>query len=133
MKKIMTIDSDKINKFIDFLAACGNIKKSAEAANIPYPKIFIMKKSDPEFREKMDEALSNAAVILEDEARRRAIEGVEEPILYKGEITGSKIKYSDALLLALLKAHYPEKYAEKTINMNIDIGKMLDDALNRLK
>lgn len=129
----MTIDSDKINKFIDFLAACGNIKKSAEAANIPYAKIFIMKKSDPEFREKMDDALSNAAVILEDEARRRAIEGVEEPILYKGEITGSKIKYSDALLLALLKAHYPEKYAEKTINMNIDIGKMLDDALNRLK
>lgn len=133
MKKITTISNDKINKFINRLAACGNIKKSAELANIPYAKILAMKKCDTKFRGRMEEALSDAAVILEDEARRRAIEGVEEPILYKGEITGSKIKYSDALLLALLKAHYPEKYAEKTMTMNIDIGKMLDDALKRLK
>jgi hypothetical protein len=49
---------------------------------------------------------------LEDEALRRAVEGVEEPVYQGGKQVGVIRKYSDALLMFLLKAARPEKYRE---------------------
>ena len=43
------------------------------------------------------------------EARRRALTGVEQPVYYKGEAVGRIAKYSDTLLIFLLKAHWPKK------------------------
>ena len=43
---------------------------------------------------------------------RRAFEGTDEPVYYKGEECGSVRKYSDTLAIFLLKAHAPEKYRE---------------------
>lgn len=50
---------------------------------------------------------------LEDEAHRRAFDGVDEPVFYKGEDCGAVKKYSDTLAIFLLKAHAPEKYRER--------------------
>jgi hypothetical protein len=53
---------------------------------------------------------------LEDEAIRRASEGVSRPVLYKGRqvfVNGSPIyetEFSDTLLIALLKGLRPETY-----------------------
>ena len=55
--------------------------------------------------------------MLEAEARRRAAIGVDEPVFYKGEVVGHIRKYSDTLLMFLLKAHWPEKFRE---NVSID-------------
>ena len=49
---------------------------------------------------------------MEQEARRRAVIGVEEPIYYKGELQGHVRKYSDPLLIFMLKARRPEVYRE---------------------
>ena len=46
------------------------------------------------------------------EARRRALTGVEEPVYYKGEAVDRTAKYSDTLLIFLLKAHRPEKFRD---------------------
>ena len=43
-------------------------------------------------------------------ACRRAFEGVERPVYYKGEQVGTWRFYSDALAMFLLKAHRPERY-----------------------
>jgi hypothetical protein len=56
---------------------------------------------------------------LEDEARRRAYEGWEEPVWHKGVNCGTVRKFSDTLLIVLLKAHMPEKYRE---NIKIDLN-----------
>ena len=115
------ISENDYDTFLKHLAEYGNIKKAAELSNISYSAIFRYRKKNKKFNKEMESALESAAVLLEDEAKRRAIEGIEEPIFYKGQSTGSKIKYSDKLLITLLKAHYPEKYAEKTIVATVEI------------
>ena len=49
---------------------------------------------------------------LEYEAVRRAYHGVAEPVFYNGVQCGSVTKYSDKLLMFLLKARNPAKYRE---------------------
>lgn len=58
-------------------------------------------------------------VSLEAEARRRAMDGVDEPVYHKGEVVGHVRKYSDTLLIFLLKAHRPHKYRD---NYKIEHG-----------
>jgi hypothetical protein len=60
------------------------------------------------------EVKDEAAQTLEDEAVRRAHEGVLEPVYYKGKACGVIRVYSDTLLLSLLKAVRPEKYRDRT-------------------
>lgn len=47
-----------------------------------------------------------AAQVLEDAARRRAFEGVLKGVYYRGKLVGYELKYSDRLLVQLLKAHH---------------------------
>ena len=52
--------------------------------------------------------------MLEREARRRAVEGVEEPVgFYKGEPSAYVRKYSDTLLIFLMKGARPDKYRDR--------------------
>ena len=44
-----------------------------------------------------------AAESLENEARRRAIEGVVDDVWYQGEKVGKQRRFSDVLLIFLLK------------------------------
>ena len=46
-------------------------------------------------------------------ARRRAIDGFEEPVFYQGAVVGAVRKYSDRMLELLLKGHAPEKYKDR--------------------
>lgn len=96
-------------------------------------KSIVLKKSKRKTAEKNEWPRKETAAILENEALRRALKGTEEHVFYKGEITGAKTKYSDALLIALLKAHCPEKYGKAEKDKKLDIGKALRDALKRLK
>ena len=68
--------------------------------------------SSATFRADWDEALEEARELLEAEARRRAAIGVDEPVFYKGKVVGHIRKYSDNLLMFLLKAHWPEKFRD---------------------
>ena len=58
--------------------------------------------------------MEQAAQRLEAEAKRRAVEGVEEPVFYQGKQCGVIKRYSDALLMFLLKGAMPDKYKERT-------------------
>lgn len=53
------------------------------------------------------------AELLEAEAVRRAYEGVDEPVFYQGSECGEVRKYSDTLLMFLLKGMMPNKYRER--------------------
>ena len=72
---------------------------------------------DAEYREAFVLAQEEAADRLEDEAFRRAVEGVEKPVgWYKGKPGGVIREYSDVLLIFLLKGARPEKYADRVQN-----------------
>jgi len=80
--------------------------------------LYVWREEDPEFAKAWDDALDEAASTLENEAWRRATEGVEEPIVGRVErdrdgVVAHVRKYSDSLLTTLLKAHRPEKYRER--------------------
>lgn len=96
-----------------FLAAyrqSGNISRSAETARVDRRTVQRHRKSDPDFAALMDDAQEESADGLEQEARRRAVEGTDRPVFYKGDQVGQVREYSDTLLILLLQAARPEKY-----------------------
>ena len=76
---------------------------------------------DAEYAAMFQEAKEQAADHLECEARRRAVEGVEEPVYYKGEVCGTIRKYSDLLLIFLLNGARPEKYRDKAPSTQVNV------------
>jgi len=108
-------DDQTKQTFLDNLARCGVISASAKAAGIKtIATIHRWRKDDPAFGEAFDEAMLTAADSLEVEARRRAVEGVVSTRFTKDGEPYDEIKYSDTLLLALLKAKKPSEFAERS-------------------
>ncbi len=105
--------------FLEKLAECGNVTRACKAAKVARWTAYRHRRDDPAFERAWDEALSIAVGLLEDEAWRRAREGWLEPVFFKGEQQGSVRKYSDTLLIFLLKAHNPAKYRE---NLDLTSG-----------
>src|SRR4051812_1251527 len=66
-----------------FLAAfrdTGNVRRACEAAGKSRTVVYEHRKADPGFAAAFDEAREDAADLLEGEARRRAVDGVDEPV-----------------------------------------------------
>jgi hypothetical protein len=68
--------------------------------------------SDPVYFQAFKEAHQQACEALEAEARRRATEGWDEPVFQKGVQCGVVRKYSDQLLMFLMRGAMPDKYRE---------------------
>lgn len=62
---------------------------------------------------------------MEREARRRAIEGTEEPVYQGGKLIGHIRKYSDTLLIFMMKAAMPGKYRER-VDVTLDIRQAVE-------
>lgn len=96
-----------------FLAAfeeLGIPVAAAKAAEVGLRSVHRWRVDDDEFAAEYDECLNAAAIGWEDEARRRAIEGYDEPVFYQGSECGTKRKFSDTLLIFLLNGQLPHKY-----------------------
>jgi hypothetical protein len=108
-------------RFLEHFARLGNVTAACDAAGIKRRRvIYEWKEHDDEFVMAYREAEQIATEVLEAEARRRAVEGVttETPLIYRGKVVDTVVetKYSDTLLIFLLKARDPEKYRE---NVNL--------------
>ncbi len=78
-----------------------------------------------------------AADVLEAEAHRRAVEGVEEPVgWYKGVAGGTVRRYSDVLLIFTLKGLLPDIYRERkdvqSVLTHVDVSQLPDELVARL-
>lgn len=102
----------KRNLFLHWLARTGNVTRAAEKAKVNRTHMYQVRQEDETFAAAWQEATVIAVERLELEARRRAEQGVLEPVYYQGEKVGAVRKYSDTLLIFLLKAHKPEKYRD---------------------
>lgn len=98
--------------FLEALADTGNVSKSCEIADIARQSAYRHKSKFSGFSDDWEVALKIGMSTLEDEAVRRARDGVDEGIYYQGDVVGHVRKYSDTLLIFLLKAHKPEKYRD---------------------
>ena len=104
--------SEKRQKFLDALAQTCNITKACEISGIGRASVYDWRGEDEGFAKDWKKALEIGSELLEDEAVRRAREGVEEPVYQGGRLVGHVRKYSDTLLIFLLKGAKPEKYRE---------------------
>lgn len=88
------------------LASCQTVGIGRSTAYDRYAR-------DEGFAARWRAAMDDAADVLEAEALRRATRGVDEPVFYKGERVGTVRKYSDTLLIFLLKGARPEKFRDR--------------------
>jgi hypothetical protein len=76
--------------------------------------VYRRRDEDPDFAVEWDRAKQIGAEALEDEANRRAYDGWDEPLAEKGRLTGHVVrKFSDTLLIFLLKGAKPDKYKDR--------------------
>lgn len=101
------------------LAKWGNVRLAAEAVALSRSRAYELRDEDPQFAAAWDEAVQEAADRLEQEAWRRAVDGWEEPVFGSlgsgagsGEVGRIK-RYSNALLIFLLKGNRPGKFVER--------------------
>lgn len=99
--------------FLEAFRENGSVKHSAEIAGISRITHYDWLKKDEKYATDFINAREDAADALEKEARRRAKDGVLEPVFYQGEKVATVRKYSDVLLIFLLKGNRPEKFKER--------------------
>ena len=110
MKKLK-LTAEKREQFLQALADSGSVTAAVATAGTSRTRVYELRKTDAAFAAAWDEAEEIAIDRLKDEARRRAIEGVAEPLVSAGKLVRGDDdqpimvqRYSDNLLLALLKA-----------------------------
>lgn len=125
-RAITRIELSKKKKrvFLDTLAKTGRVTESARSVGYTTTQhLHKMRREDEDFAEQWDLAVAAAKDVLEAEAIRRAHDGVLEPTYHKGEIVGYTTKYSDALLMFVLKKLDPEyRDTGRSGSTNINFG-----------
>jgi hypothetical protein len=106
--------------FLDAFRLTANVSGASRAAGCERSTPYGWARDDPVFKAAMEEAEQEAADRLEAEAFRRAHDGYEEYVTSGGKLVrdddGGPLlqrRYSDQLMLTLLKAHRPEKFKDR--------------------
>jgi hypothetical protein len=95
----------------EFRQTC-NVRLACEQCGVGRRTVYEWRERDPEFQRQYADAEQDAVDRLEAAAWRRSVDGVELPVYQKGQLVGTTREYSDHLMIALLKAHRPEKYQD---------------------
>ena len=123
--------------FLAELAETGNVAYACAAAKISRSTVYITRNEDAEFAEAWFHAIETNTDTMEAEAYRRGMKGVDEPVFYKGDKVADVRKYSDTLLIFMLKSRRPDKFRDNATIVNIsnvsprDITKMSDNELDK--
>lgn len=126
---MLKLTPEKLTAFCAALAETCQVSKACAAIGISRTTAYEWRDEIPDFAERWDKALKIGTSVLEDEAVRRAHEGWDEPVFYKGGECGTVRKYSDTLLIFTLKAHDPEKYRDRSdvnLKANVAVTDMTD-------
>ncbi len=106
--------ADWPDRFLVEFAKTGNVSDAARRAKVTRQAVYAHAAADEAFSKAWQQAREQAADALELEAFRRAVRGCRKPVFYRGEKCGEVLEYSDTLLLALLKANRPDRFAERS-------------------
>jgi hypothetical protein len=127
--------------FLQTLADTGNVTIACNTACVGRRTAYQQRQSDAEFAKGWRESLAEAADVMKAEAHRRAVIGVDEPVIHLGKLCGLWVnaqgkpvdehtpgatmipltvkKYSDVLLMFLMKAADPKTYRENVRHTGI--------------
>lgn len=116
---------ERKERFLEVLADTCSPKQAAAAVGVSRQTAFYHKQNDLEFRTRWEKAVEVALDAVLEETYRRACVGVDEPVIYQGQLsmtrdaeTGEERpltvrKHSDRLLEVLLKFRYGDQVADR--------------------
>lgn len=125
-------------EFIDKLSETGRPYEASKAIGVPLRALTDWRRFDPAFDDAWSFAWESVAAIAQDEAFRRAVEGVDKDVYYEGVVVGQVKEYSDSLLAKILTAYNPKQFSDKGRleltgkdggAINMDAGKEARDTL----
>lgn len=119
-----TVERQRV--YLEKLAETGLKGHAAKFVGVSREIVRYERKRNPAFEELETEALEFFNEGLEKEAMRRATEGVQQPVYYKGAVVGHVTEFSDRLMEVLLRGRIPEKYGQRlTGGDNINVSGVL--------
>jgi hypothetical protein len=105
---------DWVAPYLEELSINGGLKgKAATHAGTNRQRVMEHRERDPEFRALENHAMERSRETAEDEARRRAIEGMENIYTTKDGATRVVRTYSDTILLRLLERQETGSWRQK--------------------
>lgn len=126
----MAKSADHWDEFLRTLVEyAGNCTRACELCKITREAVYWKRRNDKEFSKRYDEAMEQSTDALEDEAVRRAFEGVQEGVYYQGDRVDLKTVYSDGLIQFMLRSRRPEKFKDRvsTDNTNLNANVAVED------
>lgn len=98
--------------FIEALAETGSVRAACKQVGRADHGAYLLRRHPEaeQFRTAWDVALDIGMRRIEDVAMDRAINGVEQPLYYHGEIFGQRRTYNDRLLMFMLRNRAPERF-----------------------
>jgi hypothetical protein len=97
--------------FLNALRGGATVKDAAAEAGRERRRFYELRQRDPAFTAEWQEAFDEGTDVLEAEARRRAVEGVVQTERWRdGELVERVVRYSDTLLIFLLKSRDPARF-----------------------
>lgn len=118
-------DAARKAAFLEAYAVDATVTHAARSTKLRRKTVYDWLRDDPVFAAAFHEAEQEAIDALEREARRRAIEGTVEPVYQGGKEVGAIRKYSDVLLIFLMKGANPAKYRER-VDVTHDIRTVIE-------
>lgn len=119
--------------FLTSLRDTCNVYEACRTAKVTRSVAYEWREKDETFAKLWDEAVEEATDALEKEARRRAIDGWDEPVFTRdGMHCGNIRRYSDKMLELLLRAHRPGKFRER-VQVEHEIGENLAKRLENAR
>lgn len=123
--------------FLRHLGRTRNVSSASQACGVSTSILYKLRQKSKAFARDWDNALESYKEVIEQAMHDRAIEGVDEPVFYRGQVVGHIKRFSDVLLLARAKAYIPERYQPdgQSTQINIQIGqraKIIGEILEQL-
>lgn len=141
----------KQTAFLDKLEEVANVTIACKRVKIARRTIYNWIDTDELFKVQYEKSVRIAIELLKDEAQRRAVQGVKEPVYHAGVKVGTVTKYSDTLLIFLLKSLGGEEFkptlrnevsapgggpietkTTTTVISNVDYSKLPNEALEAI-
>lgn len=98
----------------------GNVTRSCERVGVARSTVYEEWMPQAEFKAAFDYASEGATDLLEDEARRRAVDGVSKPVYQGGKKVGIVQEYSDSLLMFLLRGKRDIYREKRSIGVGVE-------------
>lgn len=113
-----------VDLFLEGVSRSNSITKVCAELNLSRVVVYAMKAQDSVFKQRLFDAQTIGVDAWEDEAARRAFDGVERKVFHQGVQIDTIKEYSDSLAIAMLRGAKPERYALQTRNETVVGGSL---------